>query len=48
VVELSTQVYYIDYFLDFVNLTPLNQAGAPSKGLLSRYFSLAVLELALL
>ncbi len=36
VVELSVQAYCIDYFLIFVNLTPLNQAGAPSKGRLSK------------
>jgi hypothetical protein len=41
-------VYFIDYFLDLVNLDPLNQAGKPSKGLLSNAFSLAAFELALL
>ena len=34
--RLSQPVYYIDYFVGLVNLTPLNQEGKPSKGLLSK------------
>ena len=41
-------VYFIDYFLELVNLDPLNQAGKPSKGLLSKAFSFAILDPALL
>ena len=41
-------VYFIDYFLELVNFIPLNQAGAPIIGLLSKAFSLAAFELALL
>ena len=36
VVDLPLQAYTVSYFLIFVNLTPLNQAGAPSIGLLSK------------
>ena len=45
---LPPPVYCIDYFVELVNFAPLNHAGRPSKGLLSKAFSLAILDPTLL